>query len=46
MNELQNTTQLESMPLGFDISPGNNDLIYVNTIEGSVYEMLLSPNSL
>lgn len=46
VNEQQNLTQLEAMPLGFDISPGNNDLIYVNTIEGCVYEMLLTPNSL
>lgn len=34
------------MPLGFDICPGNKDHIYVNTSEGSVYEMLLTPNSL
>lgn len=46
INEQQNLTQLEAMPLGFEICPGNGDLIYVNTIEGSVYELLLTPNSL
>ena len=34
------------MPLGFDICPGNNDIIYVNTVEGSVYEMQLTPNAI
>ena len=42
----QNIARLEAMPLGFDIESGDANTIYINTAEGSIYEMLLTPNSL
>jgi hypothetical protein len=42
----QNIARLEAMPLGFDIECGESSNIFINTAEGSVFEMLLTPNSL
>ncbi len=46
LSDNHNIAQIESMPLGFEIEPDDSETIYINTAEGSVYEMLLTPNSL
>lgn len=40
-----NIAQLESMPFGFEFDPSDPDTLYVNTFEGTVYELLITPNA-
>lgn len=40
-----NIAQLEAMPFGFEFDPSDPDTIFVNTFEGSVYELLMTPNA-
>ena len=40
-----NIAQLESMPFGFEFDPSDPDKLFVNTFEGSVYELLMTPNA-
>lgn len=40
-----NIAQLESMPFGFEFDPSDPDKLFINTFEGSVYELLMTPNA-
>lgn len=37
--------ELESMPFGFEFDPSDPDKLFVNTFEGTVYELLMTPNA-
>lgn len=45
LTDNNNIAQLEAMPFGFEFDPSDPDILFVNTFEGAVYELLMTPNA-